>query len=103
MDLGRQLFTRIKSELAPVSKVERDAKMEGKRMILVLQPDHKTDKAPPPPAQATSPSRPAVSGTSMNIRPPAAAPAPVVAAAAAAPAPAVPAAAAAPQPAGTTR
>jgi translation initiation factor IF-3 len=93
IDLGRNIFTKIKTELWQCSKIERDNKMEGKRMILVLQPDHKTDKAPPPPAQASGPSRPAVSGASMNIPipRPAAAPAP-------APAPQQ-----VPQPAGTTR
>ena len=41
IDLGRAIFTKIKQELLPVSKVERDAKMEGRRMTLVLQPDNK--------------------------------------------------------------
>lgn len=41
LDLGRVLFTKIKQELFMVSKIERDAKMEGRRMTLVLQPDHK--------------------------------------------------------------
>ena len=41
LELGRELFTRVKQELFYVSKVERDAKMEGRRMTLVLQPDHK--------------------------------------------------------------
>src|SRR6059058_2747647 len=73
IDLGRDIFIKIKTELWQVSKVERDAKMEGKRMILVLQPDHKTDKAPPPVSGATKPgaagvSRPAVSGTSMGLQ-----------------------------------
>jgi translation initiation factor IF-3 len=84
IELGRDIFTKIKNELWQVSKVERDNKMEGKRMILVLQPDHKTDKAPPPgvakSAGGTGPSRPANSGSSMNIpvpkAPPPAAPAP---------------------------
>lgn len=71
IDLGRDIFTKIKTELWQCSKIERDNKMEGKRMILVLQPDHKTDKAPPPGTpgakQASGPSRPAVSGASMNI------------------------------------
>jgi translation initiation factor IF-3 len=72
IDLGRELFTKIKAELAPVSKVERDAKMEGKRMILVLQPDHKGSVKPP----AGGPARPAVAGSSLNIpQRPAAAPA----------------------------
>ena len=101
IDLGRDIFTKIKTELWQVSKVERDNKMEGKRMILVLQPDMKSDKTPPTPQQLgirpTGVSRPAVSGTSMGIQMPRpAAPAP-----AAAPAnPAAPAAAPQPQPAG---
>src|SRR4051812_5661738 len=53
LDLGRNLFNKIKQELWLVSKVERDAKMEGKRMTLVLQPDHKVPGAKPPaPGQA---------------------------------------------------
>ena len=93
IDLGRDIFTKIKTELWQVSKIERDNKMEGKRMILVLQPDHMTDKAPPPPAvKGAGPIRPAVSGASMNIampNRPAAAPAPApVAAPAPQPAPA---------------
>lgn len=51
-DLGRDLFTKIKAELWPVSKVERDAKMEGRRMTLVLQPEHKPAGAKPPQPQA---------------------------------------------------
>jgi len=89
IELGRDIFTKIKTELWQVSKVERDNKMEGKRMILVLQPDHKTDKAPPPGvakgAGGSGPTRTASSGGSMNIplpkAPPAPAPAPVPAAA----------------------
>ena len=41
LDLGRDIFTKIKTELFMVSKIERDSKMEGRRMTLVLQPDHK--------------------------------------------------------------
>lgn len=52
LDLGRTLFTKIKQELFLVSKVERDAKMEGRRMTLVLQPDHKNPSASKPPASA---------------------------------------------------
>ncbi len=46
MDLGRALFVKIKQELFAVSKVEpgRDARLEGRRMTLVLQPDHKSEK-----------------------------------------------------------
>lgn len=52
LDLGRELFQKIKEELYMVSKVERDVKMEGRRMTLVLQPDHKT--APAKPTQTAS-------------------------------------------------
>jgi translation initiation factor IF-3 len=80
IDLGREIFAKIKTELWQVSKIERDNKMEGKRMILVLQPDHKSDKAPPPPTTgktSAGPGRPAVSGASMNIAmPPRPAPVP---------------------------
>jgi translation initiation factor IF-3 len=44
MDLGRDIFKKVKSELVLVSKVERDTKLEGRRMTLVLQPDHKAAK-----------------------------------------------------------
>ena len=56
LDLGRDLMNKVKTELWSVSKVERDAKMEGRRMTLVLQPDHKAPGAKPPQPQAgTSP------------------------------------------------
>src|SRR5436190_5816272 len=42
MDLGREIFKKIKAELQMVSKVERDTKLEGRRMTLVLQPEHKS-------------------------------------------------------------
>jgi translation initiation factor IF-3 len=56
LELGREIFTKIKTELWPVSKVERDSKMEGRRMTLVLQPDHKAPGAVmPPPGQKPAP------------------------------------------------
>src|SRR5947199_3291893 len=84
LDLGRNIFTKIKAELLPVSKVERDAKMEGRRMTLVLQPDHKTATKPTgvsggagkPAPTSPRPSAPS-SGEKLNIpQRPAAAPAP---------------------------
>src|SRR3954463_4686391 len=48
MDLGRDIFKKIKAELQPFSKVERDTKLEGRRMTLVLQPEHKTAGAAKP-------------------------------------------------------
>ncbi|HEY7088665.1 MAG TPA: translation initiation factor IF-3 [Tepidisphaeraceae bacterium] len=72
IDLGRDLFKKIKEELFMVSKIERDAKMEGRRMTMVLQPDHKN-----PAAVATKPqaaaggalkqSAPMGAGSGLNI------------------------------------
>ncbi len=95
-ELGREIFNKVKKELWPVSKVERDAKMEGRRMTLVLQPDHKPAGAKPPVQGGSAPAANRGSfnsGSSLNIpqRPAAAAPG----------APAAPAAA--PQPAGAAR
>lgn len=67
LDLGREIFTKIKQELLPVSKVERDAKMEGRRMVLILQPEHKpAAPAAKPPKSAADASRrtPALSAVS---------------------------------------
>ena len=84
LDLGRALFVKIKQELFMVSKVERDAKMEGRRMTLVLQPDHKnpaTAKVPgsagaekPGTGSARAPQMGA--GSRLNIPAPAAAQSP---------------------------
>jgi len=92
IDLGRDIFTKIKNELWIVSKIERDSKMEGRRMTLVLQPDHKPAGSVQPvaggkaPAQAPKqmvaapplPPRGGFSaGAGLNVPPrPAAAPAP---------------------------
>jgi translation initiation factor IF-3 len=80
LELGRDIFKKIKEALWPVSKVERDAKMEGRRMTLVLQPDHKAPGAKPPVPGGTAPqARPAAArpagafsgaGSGMNIPPP---------------------------------
>ncbi|MGN6726650.1 MAG: translation initiation factor IF-3 [Tepidisphaeraceae bacterium] len=70
-DLGYKIFNKVRDALFLVSKVERPAKMEGKRMTLVLQPDHKTGrKAEEGPASAAPQSgfsRPAVSGQGLNL------------------------------------
>lgn len=88
-ELGRDLFRKIKEELFLVSKIERDAKMEGRRMTLVLQPDHKnpataippgtkptgnaapTGGAPRPATGGTAPLRTNASGagSSLNLPP----------------------------------
>ena len=95
LDLGRLLFNKVKQELFLVSKVERDAKMEGRRMTLVLQPDHKnpaTAKPQQTPAAGVRPGGAMNAGSGLNIpQRPAAAPA-------AAASPAAPRPAAAPAP-----
>ena len=81
LELGRDIFTRIKTELFMNSKIERDSKMEGRRMTLVLQPDHKQPGAKQPGAAgsvpAGGPKAPSAfsSGAGLNIptRPPIAA------------------------------
>ena len=75
IELGRDIFKKIKDELFFVSKVERDAKMEGRRMTLVLQPDHKNPDAVKPNNITASPSNRSLSGggagSGLNIpRPP---------------------------------
>jgi translation initiation factor IF-3 len=69
IDLGRDIFTKIKSELFMVSKIERDSKMEGRRMTLVLQPDHKQPGAKQPVAAGSAPAKPSAfgAGTTLNI------------------------------------
>jgi hypothetical protein len=65
------MFKKIKEELFMVSKVERDAKMEGRRMTLVLQPDHKNPAlVKPPTASAGAPalSRKWPQGSSLRLR-----------------------------------
>jgi translation initiation factor IF-3 len=88
IDLGRALLKKVKEALREVSKVERDSKMEGKRMTLVLQPEFKSGGQK---KTAASPG----AGERLNIpapRPAAAPGAPAATAAAApAPAPAAPA------------
>jgi translation initiation factor IF-3 len=92
LDLGRDLFTKVKAELWQFSKIERDTKMEGRRMTLVLQPEHKHPNAKPPVPNSGSKPSAFAAGAGLNI------PArPGVAAAPAAAAPS-PAPAAAPQP-----
>ncbi len=63
LELGRDIFKKIKDELFMFSKVERDAKMEGRRMTMVLQPDHKN------PAVVRPPEAPQRAGSSLNIPP----------------------------------
>jgi translation initiation factor IF-3 len=72
-DLGFALFRRVKTDLWQVSKIERDAKMEGRRMTLVLQPDHKPAGAKPPVPGAPAgiaPKGPMTAGSGLNIAKP---------------------------------
>ena len=109
LELGRAIFKKVKDELFFVSKVERDAKMEGRRMTMVLQPDHKNpDAVRPverPPVRTGSglniPTRPPIGAPGAIAPAPTGAPARVGTATAAPPAPARPVPSA--QPAGATR
>jgi translation initiation factor IF-3 len=116
LDLGRELFVKVKQELFYVSKVERDAKMEGRRMTLVLQPDHKDPSVKMPANITAGPSRPppgpprppmggglnrptpATAGSGLNLPPRPGAAAAASTAAPASPAPAAPAAVSRPAP-----
>jgi translation initiation factor IF-3 len=69
LDLGRDLMNKVKAELWPVSKVEREPKMEGRRMTLVLQPDHKQPGAKMPVPQAGIRPGAAGAGSGLNIPP----------------------------------
>jgi translation initiation factor IF-3 len=73
-ELGRDIFKKIKEELFLVSKIERDAKMEGRRMTMVLQPDHKNPATLKPPGQPAAPGQPGLkaaapmnAGSGLNI------------------------------------
>ncbi len=65
-ELGRAIFKKVKDELFFVAKVERDAKMEGRRMTMVLQPDHKNPDAVRPGSVGTTPPA-AKTGSGLNI------------------------------------
>jgi len=70
VDLGYAIFNKVRDALLSVSKIERPAKMEGKRMTMVLQPDHKAGKKAEEPAKpAGGFSRPASSGQGLNLPP----------------------------------
>lgn len=90
--LGYAIFRKIKEELFLVSKVEQDAKMMGKRINMVLMPDHKDPNKLKDPSLAPKANsggmRPATSGASLGIPAPAARPAAAAPAAPAAPRPA---------------
>jgi translation initiation factor IF-3 len=86
-ELGREIFFKIKKALTEVCKVERDAKMEGRRMTMVLQPDARGSKpaggaekaAPRPaaaaPAGALRAPAPMTAGSSLGLKVPATEPA----------------------------
>ena len=73
IDLGRILLSKVKVELKDVCKVERDCKMEGKRMTLVLQPEFKSGGVKK--TAGGSGAKPAPAGQRLNIPVPAGSPA----------------------------
>ena len=72
VDLGYNIFNKIRDALFYVSKVDRGAKMEGKRMTMMLQPDHKPANTPLPVANKSPGAfnRQPVGGQGMNIQRP---------------------------------
>ncbi len=67
-ELGREIFDKIKKNLFMVSKVEQDMKMMGRRISMVLQPDHKDPtKVKPLGEDDPAPSRNLRSGASLNV------------------------------------
>lgn len=38
LDIGREVMSRMKEDLAPVSKVEYEPKLEGRQMVMILVP-----------------------------------------------------------------
>jgi translation initiation factor IF-3 len=63
VDLGRKAFESIKQELTAVAKIERDFKMEGRRLTLVVAPmgagEGKSDKPAKPKAPKPAAPKPA--------------------------------------------
>ncbi len=53
LDVGRDVLNSIKASLADVTKVERDFRMEGRRMTMVLASTVKPPPTKPPPQAAT--------------------------------------------------
>jgi len=75
-ELGYDIFRKIKEQLFFVSKIEQDAKLMGKRINMVLMPDHKdpnkyknADGVIVIPSQNTSPVRPMISGEKLTFPP----------------------------------
>ena len=70
-ELGYQIFKKIKEELFLVSKIEQDARLMGKRINMVLMPDHKDPNKLKDPSIApkanSGGTRPVGSGSSLNI------------------------------------
>jgi translation initiation factor IF-3 len=78
IELGRDIFKKIKDELWAHSKIERDAKMEGRRMTMVLQPDNKPAGSKKPEVGGKAPVS-NMAGERLNIPARPVAPAPAVA------------------------
>ncbi|MEX0777092.1 MAG: translation initiation factor IF-3 [Phycisphaeraceae bacterium] len=53
-DIGLNAMRAIRDDLAPLSKIEAEPRMMGRRMTMVLAPDRKQQKSEPKPAAAAS-------------------------------------------------
>jgi len=66
LSMGRDTFNAVKEQLADIAKVERDFKMEGRRLTMVLMPLGKSDKQPAQP----KPQAPQPAGATAEAAPP---------------------------------
>lgn len=76
MDLGRELFKKIKEQLAGIADVERDTKLEGRRMTLVMRQTLKQAKGAKQPSTGSQQTAPAAPAAKPAPAAPAAAPQP---------------------------
>jgi translation initiation factor IF-3 len=68
-DLGLEAFREIIQHLADIAKPERDPRMEGRRMTMILIPAQQATKKPAKPAQQTPP-KPVAAAAEEPVAPP---------------------------------
>src|SRR5579862_9505805 len=52
-ELGRKILDRIAEQMDGAAKIESEARLDGRNMVMVLAPDRRSHKASPPKAEAT--------------------------------------------------
>jgi translation initiation factor IF-3 len=69
-DMAKAIFAKVKTELLPLSKVDKDVFAEGNRMTLVLLPLPKQQQGKPRPPQAAAPAKPPAPAPQPPATPP---------------------------------